>query len=183
VPFFAFNRSARDRSLSQLIPTWAKQLAESNPQYLRYLHTLPPKQLQSSDTLSQRDLVIKGLASIDGKVPLIFTVDALDECPEEEENTLFRILRELLSSSEVPHFVRFLFTSRPNERIASPFNNLLTSSISIDNFEDTAKDIHTFVADQLRPNLQDMIEDVPMRSRPLPSIEEWTRAEVGVRPT
>jgi hypothetical protein len=67
-PFFAFNRSVRDRSLSQLMPTWAKQLAESNPQYLRYLHTHSPS-----------DLVIKGLASIDGKVPVMFTIDTLDE--------------------------------------------------------------------------------------------------------
>lgn len=45
LPFFAFNRSVKDRYLSQLIPTWAKQLAELNPhwQYLHYLHTLFPE--------------------------------------------------------------------------------------------------------------------------------------------
>ncbi|KAF8345279.1 hypothetical protein F5887DRAFT_1159030 [Amanita rubescens] len=48
------------------------------------------------------DLVIKGLASIDGKVPVMFTIDALDECPAEEARILFRILRELLSSTELP---------------------------------------------------------------------------------
>ncbi|KAF7343822.1 WD40 repeat-like protein [Mycena sanguinolenta] len=31
VPFFAFNRSVQNRSLSQLIPTWAKKFAELHP--------------------------------------------------------------------------------------------------------------------------------------------------------
>ena len=107
VPFFAFNRSAKDRSLSQLIPTWAKQLAESNSKFLRYLNTLLPKQLQSLDVFDQRDWMLKGLAAIDGEMPLIFTIDALDECPAEDADTLFHILREFLASSELPCFVRF----------------------------------------------------------------------------
>jgi len=164
VPFFAFNRSARDRSLSQLIPTWAKQLAESNSQYLRYLGTLSPRQLQSSDT---HDLLIKGLASVDGKMPLIFTIDALDECAAEEAHDLSRILRELLSSSELPHFVRFLFTFRPDKSIISPFSDLPALDLSIDDVDGTATDIHTFVAHQLRPDLQDMIEDVANASQTL----------------
>ncbi|KAJ7875735.1 hypothetical protein B0H14DRAFT_2343035, partial [Mycena olivaceomarginata] len=63
VPFFAFNRSVPDRSSSQLIPTWAKHIAELNPQYLLYLQTLPSPQLESSDILEQRDdLLVGGLA-------------------------------------------------------------------------------------------------------------------------
>lgn len=145
VPFFAFNRSAKDRSLSQLIPTWAKQLAELNPQYLCYLHTLLPKQLQSSDLLAQRDLMIKGLASIDDKVPIIFTIDTLDECPAEDADTPFSILRELLSSSELPRFICFLFTFRPDKSIITPFSDLPALSLSIDNVDGTATDIHTFI--------------------------------------
>jgi hypothetical protein len=168
VPFFAFNRSAKDRSLSQLIPTWAKQLAESNPQYLRYLHTLLPKQLQSSDILAQRDLVIKGLASIDDEVPLIFTIDALDECPAEDADALFSMLRVLLSSSELPRFVRFLFTFRPDKSITSPFSDLPILSRSIDDIDGTATDIHTFVTDQLdRTDLEYMIDDVAKASQTL----------------
>ena len=168
VPFFAFNRSAKDRSLSQLIPTWAKQLAESNAQYLCYLHTLHPKQLESSDILAQRDLVIKGLASIDHKVPLIFTIDALDECPAEDADTLLHLLQELLSSSELPRFVRFLFTFRPDKSITSPFSDLPVLSLSIDDIDGTATDIHTFVRDQLDgTDLKYMIDDVAKASQTL----------------
>jgi NACHT domain len=102
VPFFAFNRSVKDRFLSQLIPTWVKQLAEANSQFLRYLHDLHPKELQSLDILDQRDLVVKGLANLDDKMPLIFIIDALDECPKEDADALLRTLRELLLSSEPP---------------------------------------------------------------------------------
>jgi hypothetical protein len=163
-PFFAFNRSAKDRSLSQLIPTWAKKLAESNTQYLRYLHTLP-EQFESLDML---DLVIKGLASVDDNKPLIFTIDALDECPVDEARTLFSILRELLSSSELPSSVRFLFTFRPDKSITSAFNDLPTLSLSIDNIDDTSTDIHAFVKHQLvGTDLEYMIEDVAKASQTL----------------
>ena len=167
VPFFAFNRSARDRSPSQLIPTWAKQLAEMNPQYLDYLRNLHPRQRESSDILSQLDLVVKGLASIDATAPLIFTIDALDECPAENADTLLRILHDLLSSSELPHFVRFLFTFRPEKRNTSTFDGLPAFHLSIDDVDDTANDILTFVADQLRADLQGMIEDVANASQTL----------------
>ena len=85
-PFFAFNRSILDRSASQLIPTWAKQLAQMNPRYLEYLQRLPSHQLESSDILDQQDgLLIGGLdSSINIGKPHIFIVDALDECPEGE---------------------------------------------------------------------------------------------------
>ncbi|KAF8347228.1 hypothetical protein F5887DRAFT_1157821, partial [Amanita rubescens] len=73
---------SRDAPLRVIVDSFllGEQLAESNP----------------------HDLVIKGLASIDGKVPVMFTIDALDECPAEEARILFRILRGLLSSTEHP---------------------------------------------------------------------------------
>ena len=164
VPFFAFNRSAKDRSLSQLIPTWAKKLAESNAQYLRYLDTLP-EQLEGLDML---DLVVKGLASIDVMIPLIFIIDALDECPAEEAGDLFSMLRELLSNSELPCSVRFLFTFRPDTSITSPFSDLPTFSLSMDNIDDTSSDIHTFVKHQLvRTEFEYMIDDVAESSQTL----------------
>ena len=168
VPFFAFNRSAKDRSLSQLIPTWVKQLAESNPQYLCYLHTLLPKQLQNLDIFAQHDLMVKGLASIDHRMPLIFTIDALDECPAEDADALFSILRELLSSLELPCSVRFLFTFRPDKSITSLFSDLPALSLSIDNIDGTSIDIHTFVKHQLgRTDLEYMIDDVAEASQTL----------------
>ncbi|KAJ7856833.1 hypothetical protein B0H14DRAFT_2164982, partial [Mycena olivaceomarginata] len=83
VPFFAFSRSVPDRSSSQLIPTWAKHIAELNSEYLDYLRTLPSRQLESSDIQDQHDnLLVGGLARIGREKPLIFTIDALDECPK-----------------------------------------------------------------------------------------------------
>ena len=168
VPFFAFNLSAKDRSLSQLIPTWAKQLAESNSQYLRYLHTLLPQQLQSLDIFAQRDLVVEGLASIDDKMPLIFTIDALNECPAEDADAFSSILRELVLSSELPRSVRFLFTFRPDIHITSLFGDLPVLSLSIDNIDGTSTDIHTFVEHQLvKTDLEYLIDDVAKASQML----------------
>ena len=154
--------------MSQLIPTWAKQLAELNPQYLRYLQTLLPKQLQSSDILVQHDLLVKGLASIDNKMPLIFTIDALDECPTEDPDALYRILRELFLCSELPCSVCFLFTFRPDKSITSLFSDLPALSLSIDNIDGTSTDIHTFVKYQLvGTDLEYMIDDVAKASQTL----------------
>ncbi|KAJ7439533.1 hypothetical protein B0H11DRAFT_1883930 [Mycena galericulata] len=165
VPFFAFNRSVPDRSSSQLIPTWAKHLAQSNTQYLRYLHTLLPQQLESLDILDQQDpLLIGGLTSgIDDGRPLIFTIDALDECPTGEANTLFRALRQLLSRPDLPPFVRFVFTYRSDEDIRSTFDNLPAPamSIPIDDEDSTKEDIRKFITAQLdKPDVADMVDDV-----------------------
>ncbi|KAJ7436685.1 hypothetical protein B0H11DRAFT_2256016 [Mycena galericulata] len=165
VPFFAFNRSVSNRSSSQLIATWAKHLAQSNTQYLRYLHTLLPAELESSDILDQQDhLLIRGLASgIDDGRPLIFTIDTLDECPKGEANVVFRALRELLSRPDLPPFVRFVFTYRSDEDIRSMFSDLPTPamSIPIDDEDSTREDIRKFIATQLdKPDVMDMIDDV-----------------------
>ena len=167
-PFFAFNRSTKDRSPSQLIPTWAKQLAESNPQYLNYLHTLSFKDLRSLDIVAQHNLMVNGLASIDHKMPLVFTIDALDECPAEDADALFSILRRLLLSSKLRSSVRFLFTFRPDKSIISRFSDLPALSLSIDNIDGTSADIHAYVKDQLfGTGLEYMIEDVAKASQTL----------------
>lgn len=153
-PFFAFNRSILDRSASQLIPTWAKQLAQLNPRYLEYLQQLPSHQLESSDILDQQNkLLIGGLDSgINIGKPIIFIIDALDECPAEEAQALFRMLRGLLSRAGVPSYVRFFFTYRSGENVHQTFNSLPDSDrlvISVDDEQGTKDDIHKFIEDQL----------------------------------
>ncbi|KAJ7868391.1 WD40 repeat-like protein, partial [Mycena olivaceomarginata] len=173
VPFFAFNRSVPDRSLSQLIPTWAKHIAELNQQYLLYLQTLPSRQLESSDILEQHDdLLVGGLASgIDCGKPLIFTIDALDECSESEAPQLFQVLHRLLSCPNLPPFVRFLFTYRPDGQILRKFEGLAALRIPIDNEEGTAEDIRKFVQDQLHhnpdPDVAGMVDDVAKAAQTL----------------
>jgi hypothetical protein len=171
VPFFAFNRSVPDRSSLQLIPTWAKHIAEFNPQYLLYLQTLPSHQLESSDILEQQDhLLVGGLASgIDCGKPLIFTIDALDECPKGEATRLFQVLRELLSGPNLPPFVRFLFTYRSDKEIFRTFEGLSTLKIPMNNEEGTAEDIREFVHVQLHhnPDVADMVDDVAKAAQTL----------------
>ncbi|KAJ7898817.1 hypothetical protein B0H14DRAFT_3124265 [Mycena olivaceomarginata] len=144
VPFFAFNRSVPDRSSSQLIPTWAKHIAELNPQYLLYLQTLPSRQLESSDILEQHDdLLVGGLASgIDCGKPLIFTIDALDECSESEAPQLFQVLHRLLSGPNLPPYVRFLFAYRSDGQILRKFEGLAALRIPL----------HLRPLDRMNPN-------------------------------
>ena len=170
IPFFAFNRSVVDRSLSQLIPTWAMQLAESNSQYRTYLVELPHRSLESSDLVEQRDeLFIRGLAGLSSEMPIIFAIDALDECPKGEANSLLRLLHDLLSRPDLPPFIRFFFTYRPDGDILSKFDKIPARSISINEEEGTAEDIRTFIHHQLddNPEVADMVDDVAKAAQTL----------------
>ena len=170
MPFFAFNRSVVDRSLSQLIPTWAKQLAESNSQYLSYLRGLPLRSLESLDVAEQRNnLFIRGLASLSSRMPIIFAIDALDECPKGEANGLLRLLHDLLSRPDLPPFIRFFFTYRPDGDILSKFDKIPARSISINDQEGTAEDIRKFIHHQLddKPEVAHMVDDVAKAAQTL----------------
>ena len=165
-PFFAFNRSVLDRSASQLIPTWARHLAQLNPEYLKYLRRLSPQQVESSDILDQRDALLVGWLDsgiVNGK-PLIFFIDALDECPPGESRALFRMLRELLLRDDLPCFIHFFFTYRSGENIQRIFNSLPEHdrlSIPIDDEEGTKEDILKFIKFQLDDtDVMDMIDIV-----------------------
>ncbi|KAG6902503.1 hypothetical protein C0995_015695 [Termitomyces sp. Mi166 len=106
VPFFAFNHQVAECSSSQLIPTWAKNLAEQSSN----------SQRESLDILDQQDaLLIKGLASLESGRPFVFVIDALDE-----------------------------------------YSSIL--SISIDNEEETAEDIHLFVQSELK-NMPSIVDE------------------------
>ncbi|KAJ7939192.1 hypothetical protein B0H13DRAFT_1587239 [Mycena leptocephala] len=170
VPLFAFNRSVPDRSSSQLIPSWAKYLAQLNPKYMLHLRTLHTQQLESSVISDQQDaFLIKGLAcDINDGRPLIFIVDALDECPKGEANHLFRVLQDLLSRP-LPPFVRFIFTYRSDGEIHRTFGGLSTLNIPIDDEERTVEDIHKFVHAQLyrHPEVKDMVDDVAKAAQTL----------------
>ena len=170
MPFFAFNRSVLDRSLSQLIPTWAMQLAESNSQYRTYLGGLPRLSLESSDIVEQRDnLFIRGLAGLSTGMPIIFAIDALDECPKGEANSLLRLLHDLLSRPDLPPFIRFFFTYRPDGDILSKFEKIPARSISINDEEGTAEDIRTFIHHELddNPEVAHMVDDVAKAAQTL----------------
>ncbi|KAF8203413.1 WD40-repeat-containing domain protein [Mycena galopus ATCC 62051] len=155
VPFFAFNRSVQNRSSSQLIPTWAKDLAELNSRYQR----LRVCDLESTDLAHQRNvLFLKGLTSgfrgltggIQSKKPVILIIDALDECAQSEVHQLFLFLEELVCEPTLPSFIRFLFTYRPDGMILDRFKDVPgILDINIDDQDDTVEDICKFVNHQL----------------------------------
>ncbi|KAF7349639.1 TPR-like protein [Mycena sanguinolenta] len=160
VPFFAFSRSVQNRSSSQLIPTWAKRLAELHPPYQAYLHGLQLSDLESTDLVHQQDvLFLKGLASLSnhGKA-VVFIVDALDECPKEEAEDLFSILEELVCKPTLPVFARFLVTSRSHGEILETFESAPSIlHINIDDEKETVQDINKFVNHKLhKPKVQHM---------------------------
>ncbi|KAF7349660.1 WD40 repeat-like protein [Mycena sanguinolenta] len=164
VPFFAFNRSVQNRSSSQLIPTWAKVLAELHPPYQAYLRGLRLSDLESTDLVHQQDvLFLKGLAKLTncGK-PVVFIIDALDECPKDELQDLFCILDELVSEPTLPALARFLFTYRSHGEILDTFKSATSIlQINIDDEKETVEDISKFVTKKLHnTKAQDMAGDV-----------------------
>ncbi|KAI5892686.1 uncharacterized protein SCHCODRAFT_02464202, partial [Schizophyllum commune H4-8] len=82
-PFFAFNRYDQERAAHQLLPTLARQLAERNKLYSQYLCDQPPSQLESRDSATQaRCLIRGGLGDCTVGTPIVFVIDALDECSD-----------------------------------------------------------------------------------------------------
>ncbi|KAJ6503812.1 hypothetical protein C8R45DRAFT_1091581 [Mycena sanguinolenta] len=171
VPFFAFNHSVQNRSSAQLIPTWAKELAEVHPPYQAYLHGLRLSNLESTDLVHQQDiLLLKGLASLTncGK-PVVFIIDALDECPKDEMQDLFCILEELVCEPTLPVFARFLFTYRSHGEILNTFENAPSIlHINIDDQKATVEDIYKFVTKKLhKTKVQNLAGDVSKAAQKL----------------
>ncbi|KAL0960845.1 hypothetical protein HGRIS_005861 [Hohenbuehelia grisea] len=153
LPFFAFNRNMADRSLSQLIPTWAEYLATWVPGYLEYLGGLASKQRQSSDPVEQREaLLADALPKIKTAVPIVLLIDALDECPINAQGELWRTLDELRKLASPHSAIRFLFTSRPDGGVLDQFSDSDTIKVSIDQEEGTVADIRIFVTQKLSRN-------------------------------
>ncbi|KAL0957198.1 hypothetical protein HGRIS_003290 [Hohenbuehelia grisea] len=168
VLFFAFNRRVPDRSSAQLFPCWSKHLGQRNARFLKYLHDLEHYKRGNPDLVSQKNLLVQGLSDIDNGRPLIFVIDALDECPKHQARDMFVELRKLLVTGTLPSYVRFLFSSRADEEILSIFeldspvgNSCL--NIAIDNQKDTAHDIRKYVEAQLlheNPDVANLVDAV-----------------------
>ncbi|KAF4565460.1 POC1 centriolar protein A [Pleurotus pulmonarius] len=164
VAFFAFNRSAANRSIDKLVLTWAWGLASRDPHYLRYLRTLDMEQVKGSPLDNQvEDLLIKGLKHADSRRPIVLVIDALDECPQLR--SLLDLLDQIfLSSSDLPQHCRFLFTCRPNQDILAQLDRpSLIAPISLDGEQWLAvEDIHIFVHLKLGKwqDVADLVDDV-----------------------
>ncbi|KAG6914987.1 hypothetical protein DXG01_014045, partial [Tephrocybe rancida] len=170
VPFFAFNRSVQACSASQLFPTWAKYLAERSPKYLEYLHSLNSLQLETPDIVDQQDsLLSKGLASLENGQPVVFIIDALDECPYEQQVQLLDLLCGLLLLPGLPPFARFFITYRTDQAIAQKFNGFSPLDLDINNEEATVDDICKFVKFRLQgiSEIAHLVNDVTQAAETL----------------
>ncbi|KAL0947042.1 hypothetical protein HGRIS_013187 [Hohenbuehelia grisea] len=163
-PFFAFNRSSRDRHFSQLFFTWARSLAPRCPQYLSYLRHLDILSLERAPLLEQQQILLfREQAQVQMDKPVVFIIDALDECPENEFNHLYHFLTQLLSSPALPTSYLFLLTCRPNQDIDEIFDQPSAAwKISLDGEEQTVEDIRAFVRHELEGHLRvrELIDDV-----------------------
>ncbi|KAL1708026.1 WD40-repeat-containing domain protein [Schizophyllum commune] len=152
-PFFAFNRYDQERAAHQVLPTLARQLAERNKLYSQYLCDQPPSLLESRDPATQVQCLIRGgLGDCTVGAPIVFVIDALDECSDarvqaEDRRNMLERLRNCLVDSRLPSNVRFFLTYRPDEDIirclAQPI--VQATRLSIDKVDGTESDIRAFV--------------------------------------
>ncbi|KAG6810047.1 hypothetical protein H0H92_013586 [Tricholoma furcatifolium] len=155
--------AGKERSSTQLIPTWMKHLAEYNSKYLSYLRTLQDDKLCSTDLVDQSNVLLRNglLADIDNGYSIIFIVDALDECKEEEAVELSRVLQSILTFSGFPSFIRFFFTYRLDPVIMMSFTDVAALTICIDEEQNTEDDIYKFVSIEFdQPDVQGLIPEV-----------------------
>ncbi|KAL1695436.1 hypothetical protein GGG16DRAFT_12644, partial [Schizophyllum commune] len=153
-PFFAFDRSDQTRAAHQLLPTLAKSLAEQNKLYSQYLCTMRPSQLSTRDLQDQfSDLISDALGDCTVGPPIVFVIDALDECPLDdpaaavERRKLLHTLRRCLDHARLPETVRFFITYRQEEDVHHVFGQRRTSTIRrcIDEVEGAGEDLRKLV--------------------------------------
>ncbi|KAL1725080.1 hypothetical protein EV714DRAFT_222020, partial [Schizophyllum commune] len=122
VLFFAFDRNDRTRRAHQMIPTLSLQLSRIYDTHLQHLRTLAEDELMSRNIATQyNSLLAPFLRTHMSLVPIVFVIDALDECPDtdeeaEDRNTLLQTLQTVLNDN-VLHNVRFFITTRPEKDI------------------------------------------------------------------
>ncbi|KAL1741862.1 WD40-repeat-containing domain protein, partial [Schizophyllum fasciatum] len=157
-PFFAFDRSDRARQASQLFPTLAQQLARYDRRYLERLRALRTEQLKTTDIQDQYDNLMSTTLQVSVVLaPVVFVIDALDECPNsdvgdiENRDVLLKALRKCLGDESLHRNVRFFVTTRPEQdiRLLGPSNGISITWKSIDDDEGTKADIEKFVASRL----------------------------------
>ncbi|KAL1728858.1 hypothetical protein EV714DRAFT_274318 [Schizophyllum commune] len=154
-PFFAFDRSDRTRAAHQLLPTIAKSLAEQNKLYSQYLCSMRSSQLSTRDLQDQSSyLITETLGDCTVGPPIVFVIDALDECPVDspaaaiERRKLLHTLRRCLDHARLPTNVRFFLTYRQEEDVHHVLGQRRIPAIRrcIDEVEGAGEDLRKLVA-------------------------------------
>ncbi|KAI5891985.1 WD40 repeat-like protein [Schizophyllum commune H4-8] len=177
-PFFAFDRTNPTRHAHQLYPTLAEKLARYDQHYLDELRSLRTEQLETIDIKDQhRYLMLSALRLYQTRVPTIFVVDALDECRNDDDNsigeraTLIRTLCECIQDRELPPSIRFLITTRPDDTDIAKLlrdDETIVVGRSIDHEENTESDIRKVVEENLRgTDASGLVDDVVHASQSL----------------
>ncbi|KAI7771119.1 hypothetical protein LZL87_013446 [Fusarium oxysporum] len=110
---FFFKRGETDRGhLAKFFPTIARQLAESVPALAAHIQDVIDADSAIRMSLTSRSLL-----------PLVFVIDALDECERDAD---IRLLIDLLSRTQSPQLprLRIFITSRPELPIRLGFSNV-----------------------------------------------------------
>lgn len=133
---FFFFRGAGGRSvITHFIPTLARQLTIYFPQTISYFEQLfrsdPFVTSQDLEHQFQKLLLDPIISSMEVTTPIIFVIDALDECDDKALMTKF-IQIVARSAATIPHFpLKFMFTSRIEEHIEKEFETDITRSVTL----------------------------------------------------
>ncbi|KAL1725188.1 hypothetical protein EV714DRAFT_221839, partial [Schizophyllum commune] len=175
-PFFAFDRSSQDRKAHQLYPTLAAYLLCRCQRYQQSLCAQETNQLATRDIQDQYTrLFDEPIRAHTILKPVVFIIDALDECPDTGvdgplRRMLLETLRTCLLDGQLPPNVRILLTARPDEDIQRVLmhNNAALAGRPIDNVEGTEDDIRAFVEKRLEgTDVAEMAGRIAAASQPL----------------
>ncbi|KAL1725732.1 hypothetical protein EV714DRAFT_220770, partial [Schizophyllum commune] len=161
-PFFAFDRNEASRQAHQLYPTLAENLARYNRQYLESIRLLSSGQLKTLDIVDQHKNLMLSLLQSTPSVPIVFVVDALDECPDAGRKFLLNSLRACVTDDTLNRRVRFFVTTRPDKDICETLPGESACHVwkPIDDIHGTTDDIRLYVASQLANTKVSSIIDV-----------------------
>ncbi|KAF5268133.1 hypothetical protein FOXYS1_981 [Fusarium oxysporum] len=177
---FFFKRGEADReSLAKFVPSIARQLARAIPGYAQIVKkTLDSDPDIDSKAVSKQfaELVEAPLKELT-KTPLVFVIDALDECEREDE--IKSLIGILSRASSIRQYLRILITSRPDLPIRLGFakaNGTYQALVLHDMPVNTIKhDIMTFLVNEFERIRVDFNDVVPTELKLPP---EWPGDDV-----
>ncbi len=164
--YFFKDTSPEQRSATRAVSTILHQLFAARPQLIR--HALPSYR-EIGAALSQTFPKLWSIFSAAVADPLtgdVFCVlDALDECNEQEQQTLTQAIQQILSSSSR---LKILITSRPYFEIRYGFHELLEAS---SNIELAGNDESASVKKEIDLVIRHRVKELAKKSRLHPKVE------------
>ena len=128
--YFFKDTSPEQRSATRAVSTILHQLLAARPQLIR--HALPSYReigAALSQTFPKLWSIFSAAVADPSAGDVICVLDALDECNEQEQQTLTQAIQQILSSASR---LKILITSRPYFEIRSNFYELLKASTNIE---------------------------------------------------